>query len=160
MSAIISLCWCSACYISRSGNSFYESFTTPTSLTSPSSTHLSSCPSLPSPTTSRRQQQLSLYLTSHITTNSYINVVLRQRRGDGCLFLAQWERVIAAAPTWWSFMFPKHAFRLKNKKKSHHGSCVNILTDTHSSKLKGRIVISHFSKAPSIKVSHLSWTFS
>lgn len=72
---------------SRSGSRLYESFKTPTLLTSPS---LPTCPpGTPSPTMSRRQHQLSLYLTSHITANSYINVLLRQQRSDAYLFLAQ-----------------------------------------------------------------------
>lgn len=77
------------CSRSHHGNSLYESFRTPTPLTSPS---LPTCtPCTPSPTMRRQQHQPSLYLTSLIAANSYINGALRQQRRHWSLFLAQWE---------------------------------------------------------------------
>lgn len=81
---------------SRSGSSLYESFSTPTLLTSPSTYLPTPPPPSSHPQHHCRQHHPSLYLTSHITANSYINVVFGQQRRGAGLFLALKEGMIAA----------------------------------------------------------------
>lgn len=69
----------------QSGRSLYES-QTPTLLPYTLTHH-------PTPTRSLRQHQLPLYLTSHITANSYINAVFRRSRG-------KWDYFWSGASRW------------------------------------------------------------